>query len=132
MSQLATVFGAVPINRENDREAAKSIIKAIKLVKSGLSMIIFPEGGIKSRETEEMVNLRAGAYKLVTKSEVDLLPVTILGNTKIKEATLFKKAKVKIIIHSAIKKEEYNNMTTQEIGLKVQNIINGDINESYK
>lgn len=130
MRQLSEVFGAVPLNRDNDREAAKSMIKAIKLVKSGLSMIIFPEGGIKSKETEEMVNLRAGAYKLVTKSGAKLLPVSIIGNTKMKKRSVFRKAKVKVIVHKPMNEQDYKDMNTTQLGTIVQNIINEDIHEA--
>lgn len=85
LKQIKPVFGVVALDRENDREAAKSMIEAIRSVKSGLSMMIFPEGGIKSRETEEMVNLRAGAYKLATKSGAYLLPAAILGSSQTKK-----------------------------------------------
>ena len=61
MKVIGNTFKAVIMNREDDREAAKAMISAIKQVKDGTSMIIFPEGGIKTRDVEEMVNLRAGA-----------------------------------------------------------------------
>ncbi len=104
------------------------MIEAIRAVRNGLSYIIFPEGGIKTRETEEMVNLRAGAYKLVTKSEALLLPVTILGSSKIKKRkNLFKSLTVQIIVHKPLSKEEYESQTTTELGEYVMNMINKDV-----
>ncbi|MDE6240942.1 MAG: 1-acyl-sn-glycerol-3-phosphate acyltransferase [Anaeroplasmataceae bacterium] len=133
IKQCQAVFGAISIDRENDRAAAKSIIEAIRSVKAGMSYIIFPEGGIKSRETEEMVNLRAGAYKLVMKSGALLLPATIIGssNTK-KRKTIFKRVKITIIFHEPIKEEEYNLMNTTELGNKVMEMVNEDINQYEK
>lgn len=124
MKWIFMTFDAVPIDRENDREAAKSIVLAIKKVKSGLPMIIFPEGGIKSRETDEMVNLRAGAYKLATKSEAPVLPVSIIGSSKIKTKKKLERVDVKVIFHKPIYKEEYKNMNTTELGTMVEEIIN--------
>ncbi len=126
--QCQPVFGAISLDRDNDREAAKAMIEAIRAVRNGLSYIIFPEGGIKTRETEEMVNLRAGAYKLVTKSEALLLPVTILGSSKIKKRkNLFKSLTVQIIVHKPLSKEEYESQTTTELGEYVMNMINKDV-----
>lgn len=121
-------FGAISLDRDNDRAAAKSMIEAIRLIKNGLSFMIFPEGGIKSRETEEMVNLRAGAYKLVTKSGALLLPITIVGssNTK-KRRTIFKRVKITLIVHKALTEEEYMNYNTTELGNMVINLVNEDI-----
>ncbi len=129
IKQCQSVFGCISLDRDNDREAAKAIIECIRNIKQGMSYIIFPEGGIKSRETEEMVNLRAGAYKLVTKSEALLLPVTIIGSSKIKgRKNLFRRIRVEIVIHQPITSGEYLPLTTQEIGQKVIDIINSDIN----
>lgn len=129
IKQCQPVFGCISLDRDNDREAAKAIIECIRNIKQGMSYIIFPEGGIKSRDTEEMVNLRAGAYKLVTKSEALLLPVTIIGSSRLKNRKLLlRRIKVEIIIHKPITSEEYLPLTTQEIGQKVIDIINGDIN----
>lgn len=130
VKQCQPVFGAISLDRENDREAAKSMIQAIREIKEGMSMIIFPEGGIKTRETELMVDLKPGAYKLVTKTGVPLLPTTIIGSSKIKSRKFLKKIEVKVIFHPTISVAEYGEKNTQEIGEMVQHIINEGV-ESY-
>ena len=129
MRLICNTFCAIPINRENDREAAKSIIKAIGMIKNGTSMIIFPEGGIKTRDVEEMVNLRAGAYKLATKSGAKILPCAIVGSSRIKSKRRIKRKNVTVIFFKPIDKEEYQSMNTTEIGLMVEEIINNGIKE---
>lgn len=128
IKQCQQVFGAIAIDRDNDRAAAKSIIEAIRAVKNGMSYIIFPEGGIKSRDTEEMVNLRAGAYKLVMKSGALLLPATIIGssNTK-KRKTILKRVNITIIFHKPISEEEYSVLNTTELGNLVMEMVNEDV-----
>ena len=124
-------FGCISLDRDNDRAAAKSMIEAIRNIKNGLSYIIFPEGGIKSRDVEEMVNLRAGAYKLVTKSGALLLPCTIIGSNGFsKRKSIFKRVKVKVIYHKPMTSEEYNQYNTTEIGNMVMDIIKKDIEEN--
>ena len=127
MKLLGNTFGAYPINRENDREAAKTMIKAISDVKKGMSMIIFPEGGIKTRDVEEMVNLRAGAYKLATKSGAVILPCAIIGSSKIKQNRRISRKNVTVVFLKPIHKEEYEKLNTTEIGLMVEDIINNEI-----
>ena len=127
MKKVGQTFDAIPLDRENDREAAKSIVTAIKKVKNGLSMIIFPEGGIKSRDTDEMVNLRAGAYKLALKSEAPILPISIIGSSQIKTKKFFKKVIVKLVIHKPLYKDEYIGKNTTEIGHMVEEIINNGL-----
>ena len=127
MNKIFETFGALPLDRDNDREAAKTIIKAIKIVKNGLPIIIFPEGGIKSRDTDEMVNLRAGAYKLATKANAPILPCSIVGSSKIKTKKFFQTVNVHVTFYKPITPEEYNGMNTTQIGLMVEDIINEGI-----
>ena len=127
VKQLAKVYGVVGMDRNNNRAGAKAIIEGVKHIKNGLSMMIFPEGGIKDRTNEEMVNLRAGAYKLVTKSEALLLPVSINGSSKIKNKKLFERTIINVVIHKPITKDEYENLTTTEIGNMVQDLLNNDL-----
>ncbi|MGI6359974.1 MAG: lysophospholipid acyltransferase family protein [Acholeplasmatales bacterium] len=120
-------FGSLNINRANDREAAKEIILGIKHVEKGLSMSIFPEGGIKSRETALMEEVKPGAYRLATKPGVPVLPVVILGSRHITNNAPWKKSKLMVIILPAIYEEEYKNMTTVELGDHVKELINNTI-----
>ena len=65
LRQCQDVFGCIPLDRDNDREAAKSMVKAIKNVKAGLPYIIFPEGGIKDRTTpgaSPTIKMQSAAY----------------------------------------------------------------------
>lgn len=130
MKLLAKTFNAVPMDRDNDREAVKAMLVAIKKVKEGLPLIIFPEGGIKSRDTEEMVNLRAGAYKLATKSEAKIVPITIIGSSESSKVKRNKKKNMKLIIHPSISKEEYKDLNTTDLGHMVENIINKGLHEN--
>lgn len=117
-------IGCLALNRESDREAAVSIINGIKLIKSGMSMVIFPEGGIKSRTDEHMMDIKAGAYKLAMKPKVPVIPVTLVGMTKIKERAPLRRTNVKCIIHKPILCDEYENLNTHELGEKVFEIVN--------
>lgn len=124
MNNIAKTYAAIPMDRENDREALKSLLVAIKQVKDGIPMIIFPEGGIKSRDVEEMVNLRAGAYKLAIKSQGTILPVSIIGSSEISRKKLHQRKDIKVVIHKSIPYEEYKDLNSTKIGLQVEELIN--------
>jgi len=130
MHRLMNYMGAISINRENDREAAKEMIVGIKRIKeTKMGYIIFPEGGIKTRDTEEMVEVKAGAYKLATKAGATISPVSIIGTSKFKHMNKFKANRCKIIIHKPIYKEEYDKLNTQELGEKVFEIVNAGVRD---
>lgn len=117
-------IGCININRENDREAVREILKGIGYVKQGLSMGIFPEGGIKSRDTNYMVDVKPGAYKLATKAGVPIVPIALIGSRYIKDRAPKKSTKVTMVIGKPIYEEEYKEMTTVELGDHVFKIIN--------
>lgn len=129
MKVIGNTFKAVIMNREDDREAAKAMIKAIKQVKDGTSMIIFPEGGIKTRDVEEMVNLRAGAYKLAVKPQATILPVAIVGSSVTAKVPFYKRKRIKVYILNPITKDDYAGMNTTEIGTKVESLINQKVKD---
>ena len=120
-------FEVVPLDRENEREGVKALLHAIKLVKGGYNMIIFPEGGIKTREYETMVGFKAGSFKLATKAGATVSPVSIIGSSKISKNFPWHKTKVKLLIHKPITKEMYENENTFDLGETVQKIIDDGV-----
>ncbi len=128
MKGMEVVF----IDREDNREGVKALLHGIELVKEGYPMIIFPEGGIKSREVETMTALRPGAYKLATKADAPILPATIIGSSKIYKKKFYKHVKVKVILHKPIYKEEYETMNTTELGNYIAQIVDGPILNEIK
>lgn len=122
-------FKIIKINRSSDREAAKSILDGIKYMKEGNGVIIFAEGGIKTREVEQMVSIKPGAYKLAQKSEAVIQPMAILGASQIcKHKWYHPFVKVTVKILPAIPYEEYKDLNTHEIAYKVLEVVN----ENYK
>ena len=132
MTILRKTFTSISLDRDNDREGARVMIDAIKQVKSGINFIIFPEGGIRSRETEEMVDLRPGAYKLAQKPGATILPVAIIGSSQISKVKIYKKKVITLKILKPITQEDYKDLNTTEIGTLVENMINEEIRSANK
>lgn len=117
-------LGAFPIDRSSDRNTARAMVDAIKVVKSGMAMAIFPEGGIKDRNDIKMVAMRAGAYRVAMKAEANLLPVSIHGSTEIKHRAPFRRTKIQVVIHPVVYYEDIKKLSTGEVADKIFNIIN--------
>ena len=66
------------LDRENIREGLKTILTAIEIVKSGISMAVFPEG-TRNRGEDEGVLLpfHEGSFKIATKSGAPIIPVAL-------------------------------------------------------
>lgn len=122
---LANAFQVLSINRDSDREAAKAIIQGAKNAQDGLAYIIYPEGGIKTRENEQMVSLRPGAYKLATRAKATIQIVATHNATKCStRRTLFSWTTVTIKVLEPISYEDYKDMSTTELGLEIAKRVN--------
>lgn len=118
-------FRILKINRGSDRETAKSIVEGIKYIKEGNGMILYPEGGIKTREVEHMVAIKAGAYKLAIKSEAVIQPMVLIGASKISEHKFYQKpVEVTVRILPPLTYDDYKDLNTHEIAYKVLHLVN--------
>lgn len=90
------------MDRDNLRKSAESIVEGIKILKSGYSMVIFPEG--TRSQGKEHASFKAGSFKLATKSKAIIVPVTIDGTYKVMEQGkgMIKATDLKLIIHPSI------------------------------
>jgi 1-acyl-sn-glycerol-3-phosphate acyltransferase len=73
--------GYVPLDRSDGRRAFKSIEAAAEIIKSGKSVVIFPEG---TRTTDgKLLPFKRGGFLLATKAGVPIVPMTINGSGKV-------------------------------------------------
>lgn len=116
------------IDRENDREAAKTIINAIKLIKDDTASIaIFPEG-YTSLECK-LLPFRNGCFKIATKSNVPIV-VCVLNNTReIPKNIIRRKTEVDFRLIDVIYPEQYAGLNTTEIGDMIYGKMKKELDE---
>jgi 1-acyl-sn-glycerol-3-phosphate acyltransferase len=73
--------GYIAIDRENPREAAKSIMKAANEIRNGVSAIAFPEG--TRSHTGSLGKFHSGAFALALRTGVPLVPITLEGSYRV-------------------------------------------------
>jgi len=69
--------GQVCINQQHPTRSVASIRSAVKSLKSGMPLVIFPEGG--RTPDGEIKPFMAGAFFLAIKAQVDIVPVALVG-----------------------------------------------------
>ncbi len=119
MKHMHCVF----MDRDNLRQSAAAINEGIRNIKSGTSMVIFPEG-TRSHDGE-LLEFKPGALKLGTKPAAPIIPVTINGSIAMmpKGSLAIHPSKVVVTIHPAILPEAYTGMDTTELSEQVKGII---------
>ena len=106
LAHLCDIVEAIPVSR--DGQDAKAVMTALRYLKKGEKISIFPEG-TRNRTDAELLPLKGGAALFAIKAKVPLYPVMCLHKTR-----PFKRTK--IIVGDAIDLSEYydKHMTAEE------------------
>lgn len=116
-----------PVNRENDREALKTILKCIQLIKDDeVSIAVFPEGYI--HDDRKLHHFRHGVFKIATKTGVPIVVCTLKNTLQIFEnMPKLKPTEVQLHLLDVIRPEQYAGMTTVELGEKIYRMMADDL-----
>ena len=116
-------LGCVFMDRKDLKQSLKTINEAIKFIKDGHSMVIFPEG--TRSKSDKIGDFKAGSFKLATKTNCPIVPVTIDGSYKIKEKNngIIKPAEVNVYIHKPIYTLNLSQEEKENLPNKVKEII---------
>ncbi len=107
------ILRVLPLDRTDNRGAAKVMIKAIKQAKEGQPMFVFPEGG-RNKTDQPLLDFKPGAFKLVEKSKKDMYFVCFKGFNNHKTFKL-KRVACTIKFSGPITYEQYKDLTTAEL-----------------
>ena len=69
--------GQVPVDANSSRSAVAGLLRGVKTLKSGLPLVIFPEGG--RAEHGQLTAFQSGAAFMAIKAQVPLIPLALIG-----------------------------------------------------
>lgn len=120
------------LDRENPKEGLKTILLAIDYIKRGISICIFPEGTRNKGEELSMLPFKDGAFKIATKTNCAIIPVSMNNTNAIFEKQFPRIRKVHVIIEygKPIYPDELDKDDKKHIGQYVQNILQDTINRN--
>ena len=120
------------VNRENDREALKTILKCIQLIKEDkVSVGVFPEGGILIKD--KLSHFRSGVLKIAQKTNVPIVVCTLKGTSDLfHNLKRLKKTHVRLHLVDVIPAEEVKTANTVELGEQIYRMMLSDLGEEYR
>ena len=77
------------VDRSNSRSRMEVFELAQKRLKQGLSICIFPEGGVPSDESIVLADFKDGAFRLAIEHQIPIVPITFPDNKKRMSYTFF-------------------------------------------
>ncbi len=130
VKNILSGIGCVPITKNADRSAMKSIIESIKIVKEGQPMGIFPEGMRTYSNT--LTEFKPGAFKLAMKASADIVPVCLYNMHGILKKNRIRTHKAYVHVFPPIKFDDYKDLDSVTIAENVKKIINDKLDEYKK
>lgn len=119
---------SIYIDRGDARQSLKAIQEGVELLKTGYSLVIFPEG-TRSKSTN-MAEFKKGSLRLATKSKVPVVPVTLNGSYNVFEKNKrIQSAHVDFIVHQPIETKDLSKEEANNLSETVQNIISNSLND---
>ena len=115
------------INRENDREALKTILKCIEIIKEDkASIAVFPEGGIKGGNV--LHPFRGGVFKIALRTQVPVVVCTLWGTQDLfRNAARLKPTNVDFHVLGVLNPEEYKGMTAVQLAHVAHDMMADDL-----
>ena len=116
-----------PINRENDREALKTILKCVDLLKEDqVSIGVFPEGWVSM--DEKLHPLRPGVFKIAQKAGVPIVVCTLRDTQKmVKTVKKLRSPELHLHVLEVIPVEEIKGVSTVQIAQRVHDRMAADL-----
>lgn len=126
-SQWMVLLECLFLDRSNNREGLKVILKGIEQLKMGDNLAVFPQG---TRSVgEEFLPFKAGSFKLATKSGKPVIPIAIHGTADVFENNNFnlKPSTVHVHIFPSIKTEGMTLEEVKALPLQVEAMIHNKV-----
>jgi 1-acyl-sn-glycerol-3-phosphate acyltransferase len=104
---------SIMIDRSNPRDAMASIERAVKTIREGQSVILFPEG---TRTSDgKLQPFKRGAFTLAAKSGVPVVPMTINNTYGImpKGSFIVKRADISVVLERPILTDGLDSKTDE-------------------
>ncbi len=124
----------VTVNRKSMKDRYNSLQLALLKMGEERSLVMFPEGGIMSRNIPEMTRFKDGAFRAAITKQIPLVPVTLPDNWIIlpdEKIPLISRKKMRMIFHQPISTEGLNMEDVPTLKGKVFKVITDELNKYH-
>ena len=124
----------ITVDRSNPRSRYQVFEEGSKVLDDGYSLVMFPEGGIRSTNPPNMASFRNGAFKLAITKNVSIVPVTMPHNWRIQPGDnrmIMHPEKPLAIFHKPIDTKLMQESEADLLKNQVFNIIDSELRKYY-
>ena len=70
----------IPVDRSSTRSSYQALQQSLQKIDRGMSMVMYPEGGIRTPGPPQLARFKNGPFKVAIEKQVPVVPVTIPHN----------------------------------------------------
>lgn len=128
LKQVFRAMRAIPIDRDDVKEAMRTILQVAKEVQEGRNYIIYAEG-TRSKKGNELLDFKGGSFKAAMRAKCPIVPVALLDAYKPFDTNTIEKTVVQVHYLPPLYYEDYKDMKSVEIAALVKKMIGEKIAE---
>jgi 1-acyl-sn-glycerol-3-phosphate acyltransferase len=115
--------GNIPVARTNPRATLRLYDRAGERIRSGLSVVIFPEG--MRTWGESVAPFKRGPFLLAQRARVPIVPVTIIGSHRLlpRGSAVVTPGTMRMIIHTPLDYDCYKDLDLEEVATRLRTTI---------
>jgi 1-acyl-sn-glycerol-3-phosphate acyltransferase len=115
--------GHIAVHREQPGRARKSLDEAVRKIREGCPVVVFPEGG-RSR-TGEILPFKAGAFHLAIRAGVPILPITLNGTMAVlrPDTVHIRPGHIEVIVHPSVPTAGLTSEDIRRLAERVRNQV---------
>lgn len=119
------------VDRSNAKSRQAVFKSAQKRIENGLSICIFPEGGVPD-ESVTLDRFKMGAFRLALDHQLPLVPISFLDNKKRLSYTFFSGSpgKMRAVGHSFFNPKNYQKESIKKMSNEVYNLLLNSLKRS--
>lgn len=127
--EVCDLVQAKRLEKDNPRQGITVINEVAKEVAAGKRYILFPEGGYRFNNRNELGEFKAGSFKIALKSKVPIVPIALYDSYKVFNSFYFGPVETQVHYLEPIPYEFYKTLNSQELAELVKSRIQSKLDE---
>ena len=127
MGRLIRRCSCLSIDRSDPRKAIGSIYQAADILKSGISMGVYPEG--TRSKGGVLLPFHTGVFKIAKRAGAPIAVIALDGSEKIHKNYPFRRSYVRFRVSAVLNAETVAHANDRELGVKVEEILRSALPE---
>ena len=115
--------GQIPVDLDNPKKSIRSLNRAVEVLKQGMPLVIFPEGG--RSEDGQLQPFMGGAFFAAIKAQIDVVPMAITGTYEMLKMNTWhiKPRPVSLMVGRPVATDGLNVRDTEKLTAQVRQIV---------